>query len=115
MRVVQQWAPDVPIIVQEAAPNGIGTLEIELPNVNQDFRVEASLDNGNTWIYQDAEGLWWAFVALAQAQSFTVTFDLNGGTHTGGGELVQSVPLNGAAEEPEVYLIYSRLYRLGFI
>ncbi|WP_269800915.1 InlB B-repeat-containing protein [Aliidiomarina celeris] len=33
---------------------------------------------------------------------YTVDFNLNGGTHTGGGNLVQSVPYGGAAVEPQV-------------
>ena len=33
----------------------------------------------------------------------TVTFDLNGGVHDGGGDLTQTVPYGGAADEPITY------------
>lgn len=42
------------------------------------------------------------FVAQWSLQTFTVTFELNGGERIGGGELVQTVGYNQAAELPEV-------------
>jgi len=44
-----------------------------------------------------------ATVNVAEAvTSFTVTFDLNGGTHTGGGQLTQTVQAGSAATAPTV-------------